>query len=53
MIFTKNEKTENGKRFFEVRTLGANFWIDETEFRQELTNGQLYFKANKPVMKWA
>ena len=53
MIFTKNEKTENGKRFFEVRTLGTAFWIDETEFRDELAKGQLYFKANKPVTKWA
>lgn len=53
MIFTKNEKTENSKRFFEVRKLGANFWIDEDEFRDELAKGQLYFKANKPVKKWA
>ena len=53
MIFTQKEKTENGKRLFEVRTLGANFWIDETEFRDELAKGQLYFKVNKPVTKWA
>lgn len=53
MIFTKNEKTENGKRFFEVRTLGTAFWIGDDEFRDELAKGQLYFKANKPVTKWA
>lgn len=53
MIFTKKEKTMNGQRFFEVRTLGVNFWVDEAEFRHELANGQLYFKVNKPVMKWA
>ena len=53
MIFTRNEKTVDGARKFEVRTLGMNFWIDEAEFRQELEAGHLFFKANKPVTKWA
>lgn len=52
MIFTRNEKTVDGARKFEVRTLGMNYWIDEAEFRQALEQGHLFFKANKPVMKW-
>ena len=53
MIFTKNERTNGTEREFEVRTLGHNFWIKETEFRKELENGHLFFKANKPVYNWA
>lgn len=53
MIFTKNERTNGDKREFEVRTLGHTFWISETEFRKELENGHLFFKANKLVHSWA
>lgn len=49
MIFTKQTKqTDTGKQF-QVRTLGAEFWVTETEFKKAVEDGQVFFKANKPV----
>lgn len=50
IIFTKNtRKTEKNQTEFEIRTLGATFWISEKEAQGYVDTEQAFFKANKPV----
>lgn len=49
MIFTRNKREVATGTEYEVRTLGHEFWLPETEFKQEVANGNVFYKANKPV----
>lgn len=50
LIFTKNtRKSAAGETEFEVRTLGAEFFISKEEFTKAVLDGNVSFKVNKPV----
>jgi hypothetical protein len=49
MIFTKQIRTVDNAKEFQVRMFGFNFWITEDELKEEIKKGQVFFKANKPV----
>lgn len=49
MIFTKNVRTTDTGKEFEVRFQGFNTWLTEADFSKQVTNGQVFYKANYPV----
>ena len=49
MIFTKQIRTVDNTKEFQVRMFGFNFWITEDELKEGIKKGQVFFKANKPV----
>ena len=49
MIYKGKNKTVRGKKQYEVRMLGFEFWIKEDEFNRAVRLGQVFYKANKPV----
>ena len=49
MIFTKQIRTVDNTKEYQVRMFGYNFWISEDELKEEIKKGQVFFKTNKPV----
>ena len=51
IILNKKTKTENDKKLYSVRMLGIDTWLSEEEFKRQVINNNVFFKANKPVHK--
>lgn len=49
MIFKKATRVENGVKEYKVRMYGSDVWLDEKEFKRQVTNGNVFYKANKPM----
>lgn len=49
LIFQNSTKVENNTKQFLIRTLGADFWISQDEFEKAVLDGNVFYKANKPV----
>lgn len=49
IIFNKKTKTENDAKLYSVRMLGVDTWLSEEEFKRQVVNNNVFFKANKPV----
>jgi hypothetical protein len=47
MIFKKATRVENGVKEYKVRMFGSDVWLDEKEFKRQVTNGNVFYKANK------
>lgn len=50
MIFKKATRVENGVKEYKVRMFGMETWLDEKEFKFQVANGNVFYKANKPMV---
>ena len=49
IIFNKKTKIENDEKFYSVRMFGTDSWLPEKDFKHQVVNNNVFFKANKPV----
>lgn len=49
MIFKKVTREVNGVKEYKVRMFGTETWLDKKEFKRQLINGNVFYKANKPM----
>lgn len=50
MIFKKATREVNGVKEYKVRMFGDEMWLEEKEFKFQVANGNVFYKANKPMV---